>query len=65
MDYSEYLPLAEVCRLVGGVSKNTVRRWIKTWGFPKPITISYRTVVYKRAEVLAWVESHRQKGGAR
>lgn len=57
MDTTDYLTLSGVCELLGGASKSTVRGWIKTRNFPKPIRVSQKATLYRRSEVVAWIES--------
>ena len=52
MNDTEYLPLSGVCKLLGGAGKSTVRTWIKTRNFPKPIRISQKSALYRRSDVL-------------
>jgi len=49
MNDTEYLPLSGVCKLLGGAGKSTVRTWIKTRNFPKPIRISQKSALYRRS----------------
>lgn len=53
MNDTEYLPLSGVCKLLGGAGKSTVRTWIKTRNFPKPIRISQKSALYRRSDVVA------------
>ena len=57
---SGYLRRDDVAALVG-VSRNTIRNYEKKEGFPAPIRISGRTVVWLHEDVTAWVESWRKK----
>ena len=49
-----FLRLPQVLDYVG-VSKPTIYRWIKENTFPKPIKLSTRMVVWKKAEVQEWM----------
>lgn len=52
-----YLSIADVAELVGS-SVSSVRRWKREdKTFPKQINLSRRFVVFRRDEVMAWVES--------
>ncbi len=53
MNDTEYLPLSGVCKMLGGAGKSTVRTWIKTRNFPKPIRISQKSALYRRSDVVA------------
>ena len=59
-----HLAIDEVCTHVGGEKKplhpTTIRDWIKTRGFPKPIPLSSNTARWKRSEVDAWIEAQRK-----
>lgn len=57
MDATEYLTLSGVCELLGGAGKSTVRGWTKTRNFPKPIRVSQKSTLYRRSEVIAWIEA--------
>ena len=61
MNDTEYLPLSGVCKLLGGAGKSTVRTWIKTRNFPKPIRISQKSALYRRSDVAAWMEAQAAK----
>ena len=68
MNDTEYLPLSGVCKMLGGAGKSTVRTWIKTRNFPKPIRISQKSALYRRSDVVAWMETqaaNAQAEGAR
>ena len=68
MDATDYLTLSGVCKLLGGAGKSTVRDWIKTRNFPKPIRISQKSTLYRRSDVVAWIEAqaaNTQPKGAR
>ena len=54
--------------MLGGAGKSTVRTWIKTRNFPKPIRISQKSALYRRSDVVAWMEAqaaNAQAEGAR
>lgn len=48
-----------VSDMLGGMSKATIYRWIKTMGFPRPISFGTRYVRWSEKEVAAWVDRHR------
>lgn len=50
-----------VSDMLGGMSKATIYRWIKTMGFPPPISFGTRYVRWSEAEVAAWVERHKSQ----
>jgi len=50
----EFLCLAEVCELLGR-KKSTIRLWRHKRNFPAPISVSTRTTLYKRQEILDWL----------
>ena len=49
--------IAVVRPLCGGVSDMTIYRWLKYSNFPKPEIINRRRY-WRRADVIAWLESH-------
>ena len=55
--------LPELQRLLGGVSKAVVYRWMKTDGLPAPLRIGGRCVAWHKNEVLGWI-SERERGGS-
>jgi prophage regulatory protein len=51
----------EVQRLLGGISRFTLQRWVRERGFPAPIRLSPRVIGWRLAEVEAWLAA--QAGG--
>ena len=45
-----------VRELCGGVSDMTIRRWIKSRGFPEPARINGRRF-WREADVIAWLDA--------
>ena len=55
--------LPELQRLLGGVSKAAIYRWMKSAGLPAPLRLGPRCVAWSRGEVLGWI-SERERGGS-
>ena len=55
--------LPELQRLLGGVSKAAIYRWMKTDGLPAPLRLGPRCVAWSRDEVLGWI-FERERGGS-
>ncbi len=39
-----------------GVSRATIYRWIKEYGFPRPVKLGPGTAAWRRSEVEEWVQ---------
>ena len=56
-----FINFAELSDLVGGVSRNALRRWMKPkneggLGFPQQYALSANKIVWRLSEVLAYAE---------
>lgn len=58
------LRLAALRTKLGGVCVDTVYRWIRESGLPKPIKLSRSTGLWDEAEVDAWIEARAQERAA-
>ena len=55
MQQEQFLRLSQVIELTG-LSKSTIWKWIHTKEFPKQLKLSPRKSVWKKTEILAWME---------
>jgi excisionase family DNA binding protein len=53
------LSVAEMAQYLG-VQTKTLRRWVRTKGFPKPHKITRKTVRFDLVEVQLWLRRQRQ-----
>ena len=60
---SDLIRLPELRRLLGGVSKGAVYRWLKVADLPAPLRLGPRSVMWSRREVMLWI-SERERGGS-
>ena len=44
----------QVCMEMG-VTRSTIKRWIKNRNFPKPLAASGRSPLFDEADVIAWL----------
>jgi predicted DNA-binding transcriptional regulator AlpA len=49
--------LLEYC---GGIGRTTLHVWRRDKGFPRPIEVSRRLKLFRKAEVDAWLAQYRQ-----
>jgi predicted DNA-binding transcriptional regulator AlpA len=49
------LRMPEVRRMVGGVARSTIYDWQRRHNFPRGAHIGDRTLVFRKASVLAWI----------
>ncbi|WP_171230683.1 AlpA family transcriptional regulator [Ruegeria sp. HKCCA4008] len=40
-----------------GLSRSTIYEWINSGRFPKPLQLGPRTVAWREADILEWIES--------
>lgn len=52
-----YLNQSEVAKMLGNVSINTIRRWRKEGKIPKPIQLSYKTLVWEKNELQKYIST--------
>ena len=57
---SDYLRSTHVQSMLG-ISRSTIHLWIKTREFPKPIPIGGRLSLYRKKDVVDWVEEQFSK----
>jgi predicted DNA-binding transcriptional regulator AlpA len=62
IDPESYLRLPQILGIIP-VSASTVWYWVRHGKFPKPIKLSRQVTVWKRTEVMAWLEARRADGG--
>lgn len=55
MENIQYLNQAEVAKMLGNVTANTIRRWRKQGKIPQPIQLSYKTLVWERNELQNYI----------
>lgn len=58
---SENMRVRETASLVGDIAVSTVWLWIQTKNFPKPYKLAGRVTVWKRSEVLDWIDNQMEK----
>ena len=58
---AEYLTKTAVRQFLGGVGRSTIDTWIKEKNFPKPIKLSQTMPIWRKAEIIDWVESFQEK----
>ncbi|MDB2389823.1 AlpA family phage regulatory protein [Alphaproteobacteria bacterium] len=54
MQHLNLIPRAQLCEKLG-VSRSTLKRWVKTRNFPNPIKASGREPIYDIDQVRDWV----------
>jgi len=54
MQHLNLIPRAQFCEKLG-VSRSTLKRWVKTRNFPNPIKASGREPIYDIDQVRDWV----------
>ena len=54
MQHLNLIPRAQLCEKLG-VSRSTLKRWVKTRNFPYPIKASGREPIYDIDQVRDWV----------
>jgi len=50
---------SEVCRLLGGIKRETLWRWRRRYGFPAPIRVNSNLNLWRREDVESWLEKRR------
>jgi predicted DNA-binding transcriptional regulator AlpA len=63
MENLTLIRMPEVQRLCGGVSRPTVYRWQRCYGFPRGGHLGEKTKVWNKVDVLQWI-SKRMKEAA-
>lgn len=58
---TEYLTKKSLREFLGGVGRSTIDTWIKEKNFPKPIKLSQTMPLWRKAEIIDWVESFQEK----
>lgn len=62
MQQAEYLRINEVQKRCGNVSKATIYRWSKHYGFPEPIKLGPNTAAWPKDEIENWLQSRPRAG---
>lgn len=55
-----FLPITEVCRLVGGKSARTIYRWVAEGRFPPPVSTGPNSIAWPESVVRIWIEEKKQ-----
>lgn len=56
MNTSELVDVPSVCKLLGGVHRSTLHRWIASGRFPPPIKLNAGTARWRVGEIEAFIE---------
>lgn len=57
-DPNGFLTKKAVCAFLGGVGKSTINDWIKRKDFPRPLAISQTLKLWRKQDIIRWVETH-------
>lgn len=58
---AEYLTKKSLREFLGGIGASTIDNWIKEKNFPKPIKLSQTMPLWRRSDIINWVESFQEK----